>query len=142
MDSNAIKTIIPHRYPFLMIDKIIARTEGQSITAIKNVSVNEEFFNGHFPERPVMPGVLIVEAMAQAGAVLMLNPGGKKLAYFMSIDKVKFRKPVVPGDTLRLEVEVIKSKSKICTMAGKAYVEDTLCTQAEFTAAIVDGEGK
>jgi beta-hydroxyacyl-ACP dehydratase FabZ len=140
LDINDIKKIIPHRYPFLLVDKVIAMVEKTSITAIKNVTANEEFFNGHFPGQPVMPGVLQVEAMAQAGGVLMMRGMENKLVYFMSINNVKFRKPVVPGDTLRLEVEVLKDRGKICTLAGKAYCGDELKSQAEFTAAIVDAE--
>ena len=140
-DTNAIMRILPHRYPFLLVDKIVEFEIDKSIVGIKNVSVNEPFFPGHFPGQPVMPGVLILEAMAQAGGILILNgieDPEKKLAMFMSIDKAKFRKPVIPGDQLVLHLEVINKKSKICVMAGRAYVDNTLVAEAELTAAIVD----
>ncbi|MCH8300935.1 MAG: bifunctional UDP-3-O-[3-hydroxymyristoyl] N-acetylglucosamine deacetylase/3-hydroxyacyl-ACP dehydratase, partial [Candidatus Marinimicrobia bacterium] len=124
-DIQAIEKILPHRYPLLLVDRVLDITPGKNITAIKNVTRNEPFFNGHFPNQPVMPGVLIVEAMAQAGGILMLyeleNPS-EKLIYFTGIDKVKFRRPVTPGDQLRLEIELTKVFKTTCKMKGKAYV--------------------
>lgn len=143
-DTNAIQRILPHRYPFLLVDKIVEFEIDKSIVGIKNVSVNEPFFPGHFPGQPVMPGVLILEAMAQAGGILLLNGienPEKKLAMFMSIDKAKFRKPVIPGDQLVLHLEMISKRSRMCVMSGKAYVDNTLVAEAELSAAIVDRAG-
>jgi UDP-3-O-[3-hydroxymyristoyl] N-acetylglucosamine deacetylase / 3-hydroxyacyl-[acyl-carrier-protein] dehydratase len=140
-DTNAIMRILPHRYPFLLVDKIIDFEIDKSIVGIKNVSINEPFFPGHFPGQPVMPGVLILEALAQAGGILLLNgieDPSTKLALFMSIDKAKFRKPVIPGDQLVLHLEMISKRSRMCVMAGKAYVDNTLVAEAELSAAIVD----
>ena len=140
-DINAIKKILPHRYPFLLVDKIIEFEPGKKITGIKNVTFNEDFFNGHFPGKPVMPGVLIVEAMAQVGGILLLKDGEdveNKLVFFMSIDNVKFRKPVVPGDQLVMELSMLKARSSTFKMAGKAYVQGELVCEAEMMAAIVD----
>ena len=143
IDIRAIEKILPHRYPFLLIDRIIDITPGKKVVAIKSVTRNEPFFNGHFPDRPIFPGVLIVEAMAQAGGFLLLNydenPSGK-LVYFTGIDNAKFRKPVIPGDQMRLEVEVIKVYKSTTKMKGKAYVEGKVVASAEMTAIIVDAE--
>lgn len=124
MDIKEIMEIIPHRYPFLLIDKVES-IEGNKIVAKKNVTMNENFFQGHFPQEPVMPGVLIIEALAQAGAVSLLakDEFKGKIAYFGGIDKAKFRRKVVPGDTLTLEVELIKMRSKVGVAKGVAYVE-------------------
>ncbi len=140
LDVVAIQQIIPHRYPFLLVDRIIDMEEDKRAVGIKNVSVNEPFFAGHFPGHPIMPGVLIVEAMAQVAGVLMLGKEENlgKIAYFMSIDKVKLRKPVLPGDQLILEVEMLKIKSRTGMVAGKAYVGDQLVTEAEFKFAVID----
>ena len=142
-DIQAIEKILPHRYPLLLVDRVLDITPGKNITAIKNVTRNEPFFNGHFPNQPVMPGVLIVEAMAQAGGILMLyeleNPS-EKLIYFTGIDKVKFRRPVTPGDQLRFEIELTKVFKTTCKMKGKAYVDDKVVATAEMTAVIMDAE--
>jgi len=141
-DINEIKKIIPHRYPFLLVDKIIAM-ETKKITGIKNVTINEPFFQGHFPGRPIMPGVLIIEALAQTAGVLALemeeNRG--KLAFFASIKEAKFRKPVVPGDTLILEVEITNARMRIISCKGIAKVEDEIVAEAEMMFGIL-GEQK
>lgn len=142
LDVNEIQKIIPHRYPFLLVDKIIDLVPGERAIGIKNVTINEYYFRGHFPGHPVMPGVLILEALAQVGGVLMLsrpeNQG--KLAYFMTIENVKFRQPVHPGDQLRLEAEVIKIRSKTGQCRGKAYVGDKLVCEAEVKFALVESK--
>lgn len=139
MDINKIKTYLPHRYPFLLVDKIID-IEEKKITGIKNVTVNEPFFEGHFPGHPVMPGVLIIEALAQTCGVLALkreeNRG--KLAYFISINNAKFRKPVFPGDTLTLEIVVTKHKPKIVQAHGVAKVGESVVCEADLLFSIMD----
>jgi UDP-3-O-[3-hydroxymyristoyl] N-acetylglucosamine deacetylase/3-hydroxyacyl-[acyl-carrier-protein] dehydratase len=140
-DVNAIKKILPHRYPFLFVDKIVEFKIDEKIVGIKNVTGNEPFFEGHFPGQPVMPGVLIVEAMAQTGGILLLNGvdnPDNKLVYFMSINNAKFRRPVVPGDQLVFELEMTSRKSKICQMKGKAFVDGVLVAEAEMMASIVE----
>lgn len=141
LDINAILKIMPHRYPFLMIDRILDLEGTSKIVAIKNVTINEPYFMGHFPGKPVMPGVMIVEAMAQAGGLLLLNAlenPESKLAFFMGIDEVKFRRPVVPGDQLRMEVEMLNFKRSMIKITGKAYVESKLVAEGIFTAMVVD----
>ena len=140
MDINEIMSIIPHRQPFLLIDRIESMEEGKSITALKNVSYNKPFFAGHFPQEPVMPGVLIVEAMAQAGAVAILSMDEfrGKTGYFGAIKNVKFKRKVVPGDTLRLELEIDKLKRNIGIGHGTAYVGDQVACQVEQFMFIVE----
>jgi UDP-3-O-[3-hydroxymyristoyl] N-acetylglucosamine deacetylase/3-hydroxyacyl-[acyl-carrier-protein] dehydratase len=144
-DINAIQRILPHRYPFLMVDKIIHLELDKKVIGIKSVTNNEPFFPGHFPGQPIMPGVLIIEAMAQTSGIMLLNSIGdfkNKLVYFMQINNAKFRKPVVPGDTLYLEVDMISRKSKIFNMKGKAFVNEVLVAEAEFMAGVVDKNAK
>ncbi|TYS59855.1 3-hydroxyacyl-ACP dehydratase FabZ [Sutcliffiella horikoshii] len=138
LDINEIKAIIPHRYPFLLIDRIIEIEEGQRAIGIKNVTANEEFFNGHFPEFPVMPGVLIVEALAQVGAVAMLKKEDNKgrLAFFTGIDNCRFKKQVVPGDQLRLEVEMTRVRGSIGKGKGTATVDGQLVCELEMMFAL------
>ena len=140
-DSIAIQKILPHRYPFLLVDKIIHLELDKKVVGIKSVTTNEPFFPGHFPGRPIMPGVLIIEAMAQTGGILMLNSvenPEEKLVVFMGIDKAKFRKQVVPGDQLVLEAELISQRSRFVVIKAKAMVGNTLAAEAELKAAIVD----
>ncbi|MGN1318372.1 MAG: 3-hydroxyacyl-ACP dehydratase FabZ [Lachnospirales bacterium] len=138
MDIKEIMEILPHRYPMLLIDRVLEIEEGKKIVAIKNLTMNEPFFQGHFPQEPVMPGVLIVEAMAQAGCIAMLSmeENRGKIGYFGGIDKAKFRGKVVPGDTLRLEVEILKYKRGIGSGKGVAYVGDKKVSEAEITFMI------
>jgi len=141
MDVQQIKEAIPHRYPFLLVDRVIEMEEGKSITGLKNVTANEEFFNGHFPAKPIMPGVLQVEALAQVAGVLAIKSGAAgSMVYFMSIDGVKFRKPVVPGDQLVLKATVIQHRGKIWKFRGESFVDGTLVSEAEFMA-MVSSEG-
>ncbi len=133
---------IPHRYPMLLVDKIIAMEPNKSVVGVKNVTFNEPHFMGHFPGKPIMPGVMIIEAMAQTSAVMIINSGNfvheEKLVYFMSIDKVKFRKPVVPGDVLELHVELIQNRGSVWKMSGVAKVDGQKVSEAEFSAMLVD----
>jgi beta-hydroxyacyl-ACP dehydratase FabZ len=139
MDINEIKKIIPHRYPFLLVDRIIECDMESRIIGIKNVSMNEPFFPGHFPEFPVMPGVLIIEALAQVGCILalkILKKEGHSSVFFTGIDAAKFRRPVVPGDQLRLELVKIKQRGNIFRFQGRAFVEDQLATECELQAML------
>ena len=142
VDIRRILQMIPHRYPMLMVDKVIEMQLDHSAVGIKNVSINEPFFQGHFPSEPVMPGVLIVEAMAQTAAVLVVATFGAqsegKLVYFMSIDGVRFRRPVVPGDRLELHVVKVQSRSNVWKFSGKALVDGKLAAEATFAAMIRD----
>ncbi len=143
LDVNAIQKILPHRYPFLLVDAIVEMERQKRIVGLKNVTITEPFFQGHFPGRPVMPGVLIVEAMAQAGGVLLLQevPDREhKLLYFVAIDDARFRRPVVPGDQLRLEVEAISWRNSFCKLAGKATVNGELAAEATLMCKMVDRE--
>ena len=139
LDINQIKEILPHRYPFLFVDKIIDMVPKKKITGIKNVTVNEPFFQGHFPVKPIMPGVLVVEALAQTCGILALMSGENKgkLAYFASIKEAKFRKPVVPGDTLFLEVEVTNDRIRIVQCHGVAKVNDEVVAEADMLFSIM-----
>jgi 3-hydroxyacyl-[acyl-carrier-protein] dehydratase len=139
-DIQEILGLLPHRYPFLLIDRVIEFERAKRLVAIKNVTFNEPFFQGHFPGYPIMPGVLVIEAMAQAGAILMLNEipdRENKLAVFTGIEKAKFRRPVTPGDQLRIEVNVLSVKSRLGRMEASAFVEDKLACQATLTCSIV-----
>lgn len=140
MDIHEILKFLPHRYPFMLIDRVLDMDMGKSIIALKNISMNEPFFTGHFPNRPVMPGVLILEALAQAGAILayrstQTSPSEGTLFYFAGIDNARFRRVVEPGDQLRLEVKVLRAKLDIWKLTGEAYVGDELACSAEFLSA-------
>jgi 3-hydroxyacyl-[acyl-carrier-protein] dehydratase len=137
-----IMDMIPHRYPFLMIDKVVDMVPNESAVGIKNVTINEPHFQGHFPQRPVMPGVLIIEAMAQTAAVLVVRSLGRdaegKLVYFMTIDSARFRKPVMPGDTLHVHVKRQRNRGSVWKFTGEAKVDGRLVAEAEFAAMILD----
>jgi len=145
MDVMEIQTILPHRYPFLLVDRVTELTKGESTIAFKNVSISEPVFQGHFPGHPIYPGVMILEGMAQAGGILAFKSmdltdedAANKVVYFMSIDKAKFRAPVRPGDRLEYRISVMKHKGAIWLLSGKAYVDDKLVSEAELKAMIVD----
>ncbi len=141
MDINEIQRILPHRYPFLLIDRVIDLTRRQRIVAIKNVTINEPFFAGHFPNMPIMPGVLIIEAIAQAGGALLLTEvedRENKLMVFTGIERARFRRPVLPGDQLRIEVEVKAWRTTAVRMEGKAFVGDKRAAEATVTCQLVD----
>jgi beta-hydroxyacyl-ACP dehydratase FabZ len=139
-DIQEIMNFMPHRYPFLLVDRILEIVPGEKIIGLKNVTINEPFFQGHFPETPIMPGVLIIEAMAQTGGVLFVEMQKQKkkdlIFYFMGIDKVRFRKPVVPGDQLIMEVRLLNLRSKAVKMSGTATVDQKRVAEAEFMATI------
>ena len=134
LDINEIKKILPHRYPILLVDKIIAFEEDKRIIGVKNVSANEPFFQGHFPDNPIMPGVLMVEAMAQVGGILMFNKETRinKPAFFLGIDNARFRKAVVPGDVLTIEVDVVKLKTRVAQLQGKIKVASDIVAEADI----------
>ena len=140
-----IQEILPHRYPFLLVDRVMSLNVGEDIVSFKNVSISEPVFEGHFPGHPIYPGVMILEGLAQAGGLLAFQSMGltkeevkNKVVYFMSIDKAKFRKPVRPGDRLEYRVSVVKRKGSIWMLSGKAYVDDVLVSEAELKAMVVD----
>jgi UDP-3-O-[3-hydroxymyristoyl] N-acetylglucosamine deacetylase/3-hydroxyacyl-[acyl-carrier-protein] dehydratase len=142
-DINAIRRILPHSYPFLLVDRILELEPQKRVTALKNVTINEPFFQGHFPNKPIMPGVLVVEAMGQAGGVLLLNTVDNpenKLVYFTGFDNVKFRKTITPGDQVRLELTLTRYRLSICKMQGKAYVNGEVVAEADLSASIVEQE--
>ena len=142
LDIRRVMAALPHRYPMLLVDRVEELVPDQRIAAVKAVTINEDFFNGHFPGRPIMPGVLIVEALAQAAGVLAVESlglaGSGKLVYFMAIEEAKFRVPVEPGVLLRLEVAFVQKRSKVCKFAGRALVNGQLAAEANFTAMIAD----
>jgi len=144
MDVNAIMKILPHRYPFLLVDRIVELEHGKRCVGIKNVSINEPFFPGHFPGHPVMPGVLIVEAMAQVAGIMAYlasdDETRKKVSYFMAIDSAKFRKPVMPGDQLRIEITTTMNRRGIWGVDGKAFVDGKLVTEASLKATFAPAE--
>lgn len=138
VDINEIRKLLPHSYPFLLVDRIIELDPGKRIVGIKNVTFNEPFFTGHFPERPIMPGVLILEAMAQTGGVLAFKsfPGMEGSVFFTGIDDARFRKPVIPGDQLKLIVEVVRHRREIWVFDGKALVDDDVVAEARIMAML------
>ena len=142
MDVQEIQKLLPHRYPFLLVDRVVSIEPGKALRAYKNVSVNEPFFEGHFPGHPVMPGVLVLEALAQASAILAYRTTGfdpaQKVTYLMTIDGAKFRRPTVPGDRLELEVEVLRFKGSILKTRGVAKVDGEVVAEGEFLATVVD----
>lgn len=142
MDIKEIQKFLPHRYPFLLVDRILEMAPGTKATGIKNITINEEFFRGHFPGQPIMPGVLIIEALAQVAGVLAFHSGATpgKSVFFMSIEKAKFRRPVVPGDQLKLEATILQHRGNVWKFIGNARVEEKIVAEAEFTAMVTDKE--
>lgn len=141
IDVQGIMDLLPHRYPILLVDRILDFEAGQWIRGLKNITIGEQIFLGHFPKQPVFPGVMIVEAMAQTGGCLVMQSipdRHKKVIYFMSIDGVKFRKPVVPGDQLVMEVKILQLRGKICKLRGEAFVDGQKVAEAEFMSTLVD----
>lgn len=141
MYIEEIKSLLPHRYPFLLVDRVLEIIPGESLTAIKNITVNEPQFTGHFPQQPIMPGVLMVEAMAQAAGILAFRtdnivPDENSTYYLAGVDKTRFKRPVVPGDQLRMEIKLLKSKRGIWVFEGKAYVEDQLAVSTELMCTV------
>ena len=144
MEQAEIQALLPHRYPFLLVDRVNELQPDRRIVGIKNVTINEPFFQGHFPGRPVMPGVLIIEGMAQVGGILAFKSMGnvaKPVVYLTGVDSAKFRKPVVPGDQLRFEIDVVKKRTPFWKMQGKAFVETELVCEAEVTAMVTEEKG-
>jgi len=143
MNIQEIQKILPHRFPFLLVDRVIDLEPKVRATGLKNVTINESFFQGHFPDYPIMPGVLIVEAMAQLAGILAFYSGANgNSVYFMSIEKAKFRKPVVPGDQLRFETSILQNRNNVWKFTGKAFVDDNLVAEADFTAMVAEQELK
>ena len=142
LGQKEIQESLPHRYPFLLVDRILELELGKRVVGIKNVTINEPFFRGHFPGHPIMPGVLILEAMAQGGGVLLMRSldarAEKKVMYFTGIDWARFRRPVVPGDQIRFEVEILQIRRQMCRMKGAAYVDGKLVAEAEMSSVVVD----
>jgi 3-hydroxyacyl-[acyl-carrier-protein] dehydratase len=141
LNTQEIAKLLPHRYPFLLVDRILGIEEGKRIVGLKNVTINEPFFQGHFPDHPIMPGVLIIEAMAQVGGIFAIitdKIGSDKVTYFVGIDNARFRKPVVPGDVLRLELELKNCRRGLYCFDGKAFVDDCLVAEAELKATFGD----
>ncbi len=142
IDIKEIQRLLPHRYPFLLVDRIIEIEPGVKAVGIKNVTINEGFFQGHFPGSPIMPGVLTIEAMAQVAGILAFRSGATvgQPVYFVSIEKAKFRRPIVPGDQIRLEVKLIQQRGNVWRFSGKAMVGEKVASEAEFTAMVADKE--
>jgi 3-hydroxyacyl-[acyl-carrier-protein] dehydratase len=143
LDIMTIQKRLPHRYPFLMVDRVLELVPGKRAVALKNVTVNEPHFTGHYPERPIMPGVLILETLAQVGGLVLMNPeheAGKQIPLLAGVDKARFRRPVVPGDQLRLEVDILQVRRSTGKCHGVAYVGDEKAAEAEFMFMIVDPE--
>lgn len=141
MTVNEIMKLLPHRYPFLLVDKIVDLKPGASALGVKNVTINEPFFQGHFPGQPIMPGVLVIEAMAQVAGVMAFRSGVEgKSVYFMSIDNAKFRRPIVPGDQVMMEIKVLKQRGNVWKFSGTATVDGKLVAETEFTAMVTDRE--
>ena len=143
LDIQRILEVLPHRYPILLVDRILELTPGKRVVGLKNVTINEPFFQGHFPGHPIMPGVLIIEAMAQVGGMLLMSyfEGQNvedKVVYFMSLDNVKFRRPVVPGDQIRFELEMVQFRGKTCKMKGVGFVDGQIVAEADMMASVVD----
>jgi beta-hydroxyacyl-ACP dehydratase FabZ len=146
LDPKEIQALLPHRYPFLLVDRVLELEVGKRVVGTKAVTINEPFFPGHFPGHPVMPGVLVIEAMAQVGGILLMRTlnatAEKKVMYFTGIDKARFRKPVVPGDVLRFDVELVQQRRLLSRMQGRATVDGTLVVEAELSAVLIDREGE
>ncbi len=143
MDISKIMNYLPHRYPFLLVDRILEVEGNKRIVGLKNVTINEPFFQGHFPGHPIMPGVLIIEAIAQVGGMLLMSHFegqniDDKVVYFMSLDNVKFRRPVVPGDQIRFELEMLQFRGKTCKMKGVGYVDGQVVAEAEMMVMVTD----